>query len=129
MREVSFMNSQDDGHLDRDFRTKVVRFIIDGQPERALELLSRYYGVREPDLRVGTVKRHRDVAACYVEKEKRIYVSKSELLTNPLVILHEFYHHLRACHIDKSRQVEKRADLFAMAFVKSFKSAFGASAR
>jgi hypothetical protein len=103
-----------------EFRAKVVGEILDGRPERAVKLLSEYYGVSEPSLRVGTVKRHRKVLGCYVEKEKRIYISKSELLTNPFIILHEFYHHLRASSIAKSRQVEKGANLFALNFVRDF---------
>ena len=106
---------------EREFRATVVGLILDGRPEHAVKLLSEYYGVSEPSLRVGTVKGHRKVLACYVEKEKRIYVSKSQLLRDPFVILHEFYHHLRASPIAKSRQVEKRADLFALNFIRDFK--------
>jgi len=91
---------------------------VNGRVDVALRELSTYYGVEEPNLRVGTVKAHRHVLACYVQKEKRIYVSKSDLLTNPFVILHEFYHHLRASQISKRRQVERRADSFAIAFVR-----------
>lgn len=110
----------------REFRVEVVRLILDGRAEAALGLLSKRYGVREPALRVGTVKRHRKVLACYVERERRIYLSNSSFLTNPFVLLHEFYHHLRASGVDKSRQVEKRADLFAAAFIRDFSSHNGA---
>ena len=103
------------------FRAQIVRLIIDAQPEQAIRLLSEYYGVAEPELRVGTVKRHRKVLACYVEKERRIYISKSELMMEPFVILHEFYHHLRASQLQRNRQVEKRADLFARSFIEDFK--------
>ncbi len=108
---------------DRELRAKVVRLILDARPEDGLRLLSEYYGITEPELRVGTVKRHRRVLACYVQKEKRIYLSKSEFLVNPFVILHEFYHHLRASQIGEGRQVEKRADLFASNFIRDFKRA------
>jgi hypothetical protein len=107
----------------RAFRAKVVGLIIDGRPERALRLLAEYYGVTEPTLRVGTVKRHRKVLACYVEKQSRIYLSNAGFVTNPFVILHEFYHHLRSSDLGKNRQVEKRADLFAWSFIRDFKSA------
>ena len=105
---------------DKVFRIAMVKLILGGQTEDALRSLSKHYGVEAPDLRVGTVKRHRNVLACYVHKEKRIYVSESNLLTNPFVILHEFYHHLRASHIQKRMQVEKRADSFALAFIREF---------
>jgi hypothetical protein len=106
---------------EQEFRARIVGYILDGRPELAVKLLSEYYGVSEPSLRVGTVKRHRKVLACYVDKEKRIYLSKSQLLTDPFVILHEFYHRLRASSIAKNRQVEKRADLFALNFIRDFK--------
>ncbi len=105
---------------DRAFRVGIVRLILDGHTEEALHSLSIHYGIREPTLRVGTVKRHRRVLACYVHKENRIYVSKSDLLTNPFLILHEFYHHLRASQIQSRDQVEKRADSFASAFIRDF---------
>ena len=102
----------------RAFRIQVVRSILNGRADVALRELSKHYGIKEPDLRVGTVKAHRQVLACYVQKEKRIYVSKSDLLANPFVILHEFYHHLRASQAVKRGQVEKRADSFAIAFIR-----------
>ncbi len=106
----------------QEFRARVVHLIVDGSPERALRLLAKYYEVSEPTLRVGTVKRHRKVLACYVEKERRIYLSNSSFVTNPFVILHEFYHHLRASNQGRSRQVEKRADLFAWSFIRDFRA-------
>ena len=107
--------------IDSAFRIGVVRMILDGHPEDALHSLAVRYEVQEPDLRVGTVKRHRKVLAVYVHKEKRIYVSKSDLLRNPFVILHEFYHHLRASQTPLNEQVEKRADSFALTYIRTFK--------
>jgi hypothetical protein len=115
------MKSSSQKDFEQEFRAKVVRLILDGRTELALEQLSRYYGIRKPHLRVGTVKRHRKVLACYVEKEKRIYLSKSEFMLDPFVVLHEFYHHLRASGIER-RQVERRADLFASKFIQDFVS-------
>ena len=106
---------------DQLFHARIVTFILDGRPEHALKLLSEYYGVTEPTLRVGSVKGHRKVLGCYVAKEGRIYLSRSELLTNPFVILHEFYHHLRASSTSATRQVDKRADLFALNFIRDSK--------
>jgi len=103
------------------FHAKIVQLIIDGRVELALGLLSEHYGIVEPTVRVGTVKRHRRVLACYVEKERRIYFSNSDFLKNPFVVLHEFYHHLRSLGAGSSRQVEKRADLFAANFVHDFR--------
>jgi len=116
------MNNDSSAESLAEFRAKMVRLILEGKAEKALAMLSKQYGVREPTLRVGTVKRHRKVLACYVEKEKRIYFSNSSFLANPFVLLHEFYHHLRASGVEKSRQAEKRADLFAAAFIRDFSS-------
>ena len=106
--------------VDSTFRVGIVRMILDGRPEEALCSLSSHYEVEEPDLRVGTVKRHRKVLAVYVHKERRIYVSKSDLLRDPFVILHEFYHHLRASQTPRNAQVEKSADSFAIAYIRKF---------
>ena len=110
---------KDAGQAEREFRAKVVGTIVSGRAEAALQLLSEHYKVDEPDLRVGTVKRHRKVLACYVEREKRIYLSKSDFITDPFIILHEFYHHLRASGVTRG-QVEKRADEFALGFIRVF---------
>jgi len=107
----------------REFRSRVVDLILAGRPEHALKLLSEYYDVDPPHIRVGTVKGHRRVLACYVRRERRIYVSKGEHLTAPFLILHEFYHHLRASQINRNRQVEKRADLFALGYIQDFSTA------
>lgn len=122
------MSTEDAKGSEIVFRANIVRYIVDGRPEYALKLLSRYYGISEPQLRVGTVKRHRQVLACYVEKEQRIYLSKGEFMTHPFVILHEFYHHLRASQVGRRRQVEKGADHFASNFIRDFNVVF-ASAR
>mgnify|MGYP001085782902 CR=1 FL=1 len=114
------MSSSQGQFSESELRARVVALIIDGKPEKALKLLSRHCGITEPDLRVGTVKRHRRVQACYVEKERCIYLSRGDYLTDPFVILHEFYHHLRASQIRRG-QVDKRADLFAMNFIIDFK--------
>jgi hypothetical protein len=110
------------------FRANVVGTILSGHPELALRLLSKYYDVREPSLCVGTVKRHRKVLACYVDKEARIYLSNSSFMTDPFVVLHEFYHHLRASSVGK-RQVERRADLFAANFIRDFQIALSRGGR
>jgi hypothetical protein len=110
------------GNLNGKFRARIVRLIINGQTEKALRLLSEHYRIDEPDLRVGTVKRYRHVAGCYVHKEKRIYLSKGEYVTNPFLILHEFYHHLRASQAGIRGQVDKRADRFALDYISEWLS-------
>jgi len=107
-----------------DFRTRIVHLILSGNPEKALELLSKHYAVHTPELRVGTVKRHRKVLGCYVEKEERIYVSKSEYLNSPFVVLHEFYHHLRSSQMTRGKQAEKRANSFASDYLEDFRRTY-----
>lgn len=114
--------SREEQLSDRRFRAKVVALILDARPEAALRLLSDYYGIRQPSLRVGTVKRYRRVLGCYLPREARIYVSHSTVLTDPFTILHEFYHHLRASGAGRRRQVEKRADLFAIKFMRDYRA-------
>lgn len=95
----------------------VVRLIREGRPEDALVLLAGKYGVSPPRLKVGTVKGHRSVAGCYVAKEKTIYLSRAEVMSEPYVILHEFYHHLRSAQ-GKYGASEKHAQAFATDFMK-----------
>lgn len=95
----------------------VIRLILEGRTEDSLNLLAEKYGVSPPKLRVGTVKGRRSVAGCYVAKEKTIYLSKAEVMSNPYVVLHEFYHHLRSAE-GKYGASEKHAQAFAIDFMK-----------
>jgi hypothetical protein len=98
-------------------KTRIVQLIREGRPEKALELLSEKYGVKPPRLRTGTVKGHRNVTGCYVAKEQTIYVSDSKMLSEPHVLLHEFYHHLRWMEGEFSGS-ERHAGKFAKEFLK-----------
>ena len=99
---------------------RVVHLILEGLPEKALADLSDHFGIKAPRVEVGTVKRHkRDALAVYVQAKKTIYASKSEFLYNPFVILHEFYHHLRAS-TDGKRGTEKHADAFARKAIETY---------
>jgi hypothetical protein len=71
-------------------------------------------------LRVGTVKGRRKTAlAVYVHEKNTIYASNSDMLYNPFVILHEFYHHIRS-KSGEHKGTEKNADAFAIEFMKSY---------
>jgi len=104
------------------FKTKIVHLILSKKPEDALKALSHYYKVITPELKVGMPKGHRKNVGCYVSKNKTIYVSNSNNLYNPYLILHEFYHHLRT-HDRKHRGTEKYADRFAKDYVEAYKIA------
>ena len=102
------------------FRAKVVYLILSKDTEEALEMLSSHYRVVKPKLRVGMPKRHSKNPACYVGKNRTIHVSRREILWNPHVILHEFYHHLRR-ETDAQGGIEKYADKFAENYLEAYR--------
>jgi len=102
------------------FRARVISLILTNDAEIALELLSQHYKVARPKLKVGMPKRYSKKLACYVAKKQTIHVSRSEILHNPHVILHEFYHHLRN-FTDSQRGIEKYADKFAKDYLKAYR--------
>jgi hypothetical protein len=108
---------------ERGFRARVVRLILSGNAEEALELLAEHYDVSVPVLRVGLPKgRKKNVLGCYTVKDTTIHVLNSDVFCNPFVILHEFYHHLRT--VDKKhRGTERYANKFAHDFIQTYKSA------
>ena len=112
--------------LDDDsvFKAKVVYLIISKDTEEALAMLSRHYKVVEPKLKVGMPKRYSKNPACYVAKTKMIHVSRSDVLWNPHVILHEFYHHLRSV-TEAQGGIEKYADKFAASYLQAYQQAIG----
>jgi Zn-dependent peptidase ImmA (M78 family) len=105
----------------------VVWLILSGKTEEALELLAKNYGVNVPRLKVGLPKGHKIKAlGCYTAKNETILVQNSDLLANPFVILHEFYHHLRSKAVDKMhRGTEGNADKFALDFLRAYQEAAG----
>ncbi len=108
-----------------NFKPLIVLLILNGKPEEALTLLSNNYKVRTPTLKVGLPKGHKIKAyGCYTAKSETISVLNSDMLVNPFIILHEFYHHLRSKAVDKThRGTEKNADKFAIDFIQAFKQA------
>lgn len=108
-----------------NFKPQVVTLILGGKPEDALELLAEAYKVKVPALKVGLPKRHKHTAyGCYTAKTKTITVLNSDILANPFVILHEFYHHLRCKAVDRMhRGTEGNADKFAMDYLLAYQNA------
>ena len=102
------------------FKTSVVKLILDGKPENALRMLADYYRVSVPRIKVGLPKGHRkNVLGCYTARDRTISVLNSDVLMNPFVVLHEFYHHLRT-RVDKvHRGTEENAMEFAKNFIES----------
>lgn len=101
------------------FKAKVVNLILSKKVGEALELLSQRHRIPKPNLKIGMPKRHSAKLACYVAKKRMIHVSRGELLYNPRVILHEFYHHLRNS-TDAQKGVEKYAEKFAENYLQAY---------
>ena len=108
---------------DTAFQQSVVQLIaIAKRPEDALDLLSEYYGVERPRLRMGLPSGEKRALGCYVHRDKTIYISSQEHLYDPYVLIHEFYHHLR--HVGgKHRGTERHARDFALAFLRTAQQA------
>jgi hypothetical protein len=102
------------------FKAKVVALILSKDAEEALEMLSSHYRVVKPKLRVGMPKRYSNNPACYLAKKRTIHVSRREILWNPHLILHEFYHHLRR-ETDAQGGIEKYADKFAKNYLEAYR--------
>ena len=108
-----------------NFKPLVVWLILNGKPEEALELLAKKYQVKVPDLKVGLPKGHKIKAyGCYTSKDQTISVLNSDVMVNPFVVIHEFYHHLRSKSVDRIHKgTEKNADKFAIDFIEAYKAA------
>jgi Zn-dependent peptidase ImmA (M78 family) len=107
-----------------NFKSRVVWLILNGKPEKALELLARAYKVSVPGLEVGLPKGHKiRVFGCYTSKSQTISVLNSDVLANPFVVIHEFYHHLRTKSVDRMHKgTEKNANKFAKEFIEAYKA-------
>ena len=105
-----------------NFKPLVVWLIISGKPEEALELLAKNFKVKVPTIKVGLPKGHKITAfGCYTSKNQTISVLNSDVLLNPFVILHEFYHHLRSKSVDRMHKgTEGGADKFALDFIAKY---------
>jgi hypothetical protein len=108
-----------------NFKPYVVWLILNGKTEEAIELLAKKYQVNVPKLKVGLPKKHKSTAAgCYTAQTQTIAVLNSDILMNPFVIVHEFYHHLRTKGVDKMhRGTEGNADKFALDFIHAYQEA------
>ncbi len=101
------------------FKARIVALILNGRVDDALEELARYYHIDKPRLLIKRVKGHSKVPALYSFKDKTIYIQNGEYYTNPFVILHEFYHHLRNIG-GRHRGTEYKANEFAREYINTF---------
>jgi hypothetical protein len=101
-------------------KAKVVYMILNRKTEEALQKLSSFYNIAAPEIVVGTVKgKRRTVYAVYVQRERRIYATNSDIFYNPFIVLHEFYHHVRTKG-GVHRGSEKHANMYAKSFIDSY---------
>ena len=111
----------DEENIDKPW---IVSLILNKDTEQALGLLAKHYNVASPKLNVGLPKGHRKVYGCYTAKNQTISVLDSSTLSNPFIILHEFYHHLRSKSVDRQhRGTEKNANKFAAEFLREHQAA------
>lgn len=101
-------------------QAKVVYMILNKKTEEALHKLSIFYNIAPPEIVVGTIRgKRRTVYAVYVQKERRIYATNSDIFYNPFIVLHEFYHHMRTKG-GVHRGSEKHANMYAKSFIDSY---------
>ena len=100
-------------------RAKAVKLILEGRAEEALRLLSQYYRIETPNIKIGLPKGHRNVFACYIPGKKTIYIRSSREYRDPYIVLHEYYHHLRS-FLGKHRGTEKYAYKYALESIKLY---------
>ncbi|MGF3523219.1 MAG: ImmA/IrrE family metallo-endopeptidase [Candidatus Bathyarchaeia archaeon] len=107
-----------------NFKAHIVNLILNRQTEEALELLAKHYNVEAPKLKVGLPKGHKNRAyGTYSPKNQTISLLNSDMLGNPFVVLHEFYHHLRSKTVDRQhRGTEKNANKFAAEFLSEYQA-------
>lgn len=114
--------------MQANFKPLVVWLILDGKAEKALALLAENYKVNPPKLRVGLPKGRKATAVgCYTPRDATISVFNSDVMTNPFVILHEFYHHMRTTVDRTHKGTEKNADKFAKEFIAAYNSSAAVS--
>lgn len=114
--------------VDGRFKAGIVQLILTHDADEALLLLADRYGVDTPILRVGLPKGYTKVSGCYVGDKETIYVANSDGLSNPFLILHEFYHHLRTTS-GKHRGTERYADRFAREYLDEYREHEGEKIR
>ena len=109
--------------METRFKAYIVWLILNSETEKALEKLAEHYDVEKPKLTVGLPKRHKtNVLGCYSARDKTISVLNSDMLSQPSVIIHEFYHHIRIDLDQKHRGNERNAREFAQDYIDEYKT-------
>jgi len=109
---------------DESIRARAVGMIIEGRCEEALELLSNFYGVEKPRVRVGLPRGHASALGCYDPKKRLICLRSSKEFYDPFIVMHEFYHHLRF-YGGRHRGTEKGANSYAADSIRYYLKRLG----
>ncbi len=107
---------------DYPFKARIVSLILSKEPERALNQLSSHYRVQAPNIKIGMPKGQTKRRGCYSASNRTIFLSHRDILYNPYILLHEFYHHLRS-QGEKHRGTEKLANEFAREYLVEYQEA------
>jgi hypothetical protein len=109
--------------VEERFKASIVCLILNGKTEQALALLAKHYCcISTPKIEVGLPRgRKKRALGCYTPKDKTIAILNSDVLKEPFIVLHEFYHHLRTTADAKHKGNEKYADNFAKGFIEAYK--------
>lgn len=76
-----------------------------------------------PKIKVGLPRGHKKKTfGCYTAKDKTISVLNSDVLKEPFVIVHEFYHHVRTTADVRHKGTERYANEFANEFIQAYKT-------
>lgn len=109
--------------METRFKAYTVWLILKGETEEALEKLAEHYDTDTPKFKVGLPKRHKTgVLGCYSARDKTISVLNNDMLSQPSVIIHEFYHHLRTGIDHKHKGTERYARDFAKDYIDAYKT-------
>ncbi len=104
-------------------KSTIVQLILDKKTEEALNTLAKHYRLSAPKIRIGLPKGHKNkILGCYSPKTQTIALVNSDVLGNPFVILHEFYHHTRTAIDKRHKGTERNADKFANEFIREYKA-------
>jgi hypothetical protein len=98
-------------------KNEIINLILEGKTEEAINILSDFYKVKPPKIKIGLPKGKSYALAVYDPFKNIIYFKKEEYMRNPFIVLHEFYHVIRF-KMGKHRGTEKLADEFALLFLK-----------
>ena len=103
---------------------EAVQLVLEGRVEEAVQLVSNYYGLKPPRVRVGLPKRCLKALGCYVPSKKTIYLRSSSEYMNPFIVMHELYHHIRY-RMGRHRGTEQGADSFALKAINAWRKHYG----